>query len=360
MRVLPQLAAVAALTTTCLSCGDFFNPQEARPQGELVLGFEREMYVQTKAFADIPDTNEFILDVTDSKGKTVYSGAYGAAPLSILAADGTYVVSAVSSEFKAPAWDSPQYGDRQTVSVKSGSPADVQLLCRQLNAGVRLSIDPAFLSACPGGSLFLKSQEGKLLYGYMERRIAFFNPGKVSLILSEGGSDKTLLTRSLAAQEILTLNIHVDKAAGAASSGLRIQVDTTRNWTGADYTIGGGGNGGGASKGDALSVGAAQSAAGKKSTWVYGYIVGGDLTSSGASFEAPFKYRTNIAIASKSNCTDKGSCLSVQLPSGDVRSLLNLVDNPDNLGRRVFLKGDIVASYYGIPGLQNISDAEVE
>lgn len=363
MKKLHPSAAIAAILSVCCSCSDFFSPADSdKAQGEIVLGFEREMYMQTKALADIPDTNDFILTVTNSKGAAIYSGAYGAAPLSILASAGTYTVSVASCEFKAPAWDSPQYGDKQTVKVSAGTPANVQLLCRQINAGVRLSIDPDFLTSCPGASLLLKSADGKLLYSYTERRIAYFNPGNVSLIMSEGATDKTLLTRSLAAQEILTLHIMVSQSASgsSSSSGLHIQVDTSRNWTSADYTVGGGGSSGGSSKSDALSVSEAKSCIGKTGVWVYGYIVGGDLTSAGASFEPPFKYRTNMAIASKSGVTDKQACLSVQIPAGDIRSELNLVDNPDNLRRKVWLKGDVVASYYGIPGLQNITEAELQ
>ena len=48
--------------------------------------------------------------------------------------------------------------------------------------------------------------------------------------------------------------------------------------------------------------------------------------------------------------------MSVQLPKGDVRDALNLVDNPSNLKRKVYIKGDIVDAYYGIPGIKNISD----
>ena len=90
--------------------------------------------------------------------------------------------------------------------------------------------------------------------------------------------------------------------------------------------------------------------------WVYGYIVGGDLSSSRCSFDGPFSSRTNIVLASKSSCRDKQSCLSVQLAKGDVRDALNLVDHPENLGRKIYLKGDIVASYYGIEGLQGVSE----
>ena len=47
--------------------------------------------------------------------------------------------------------------------------------------------------------------------------------------------------------------------------------------------------------------------------------------------------------------------MSVELSKAAVRSALNLVDNPQNLGRKVFLKG-LVTQYYGLAGLKNVSD----
>ena len=120
--------------------------------------------------------------------------------------------------------------------------------------------------------------------------------------------------------------------------------------------FGGDDSGRGQDKETAFSVAQAKDHVGDTDVWVYGYIVGGDLTSSKCSFEGPFSSRTNIVLATKSTCTDKESCISVQLPSGKIRDALNLVDHEDNLGRKVFLKGDIVASYYGIVGVQSVSE----
>jgi hypothetical protein len=39
-----------------------------------------------------------------------------------------------------------------------------------------------------------------------------------------------------------------------------------------------------------------------------------------------------------------------------VRDALNLVSHPDLLGSRVYLKGNIVEAYYGIPGVKEVSD----
>lgn len=138
---------------------------------------------------------------------------------------------------------------------------------------------------------------------------------------------------------------------------MSIQVDTTRFWSEEDFIIGQGDQDGG-DRDKAYNIGQARSMAGKEDVWVYGYVVGGDLSSSSASFSGPFTSKTNLVIASRASASSKESCMSVQLQKGNIRDALNLVDNPDNLGRSVFLKGDIVESYYGIPGIQNITEYE--
>ena len=325
-------------------------------EGELRIAFAPGVEQVTRASSSIPDTSEFILTVTDSKGKVIYNGKYGDCPESMTVSAGSYVVKALSSEFTKPAFDAPQYGDEQCVAVPDGGAADVKLLCLQMNSGVKLRIAKDFLTGCPDGVLFLKSEQGKLMYGYSEKRIAYFLPGNVSLVLSENGSDQVLMSRTLLAQEILTLGVSV-ASSGTSSSGSRVSiaVDTTRNWVDASYVIGGQ-NDKGSDVDEAMTVQQARSSVGSKDVWVCGYIVGGDLTSANASFEEPFSSRTNILLGPKSSTEDKDACLSVQLPSGDMRDVLNLVDNPRNLHRKVYLRGDIVEAYYGIPGIKNISE----
>jgi hypothetical protein len=132
------------------------------------------------------------------------------------------------------------------------------------------------------------------------------------------------------------------------------------------YTIGDGSSSGGGNNGgqpqSAMSVAKAKENIGSEDVWVFGYIVGGDMTSgaNGISFESPFSSATNIAIADRSSVKDKNYCLSVQLSSGDLRDALNLKDNPENLGKMVYLKGNIVEAYYGIPGIKNITEYILE
>lgn len=343
------------LLLLCLAGCETFGVRKSK-DGELRIAFASEAELGTRASSDIPDTSEFMLTVTDSKGRVIYKGAYGDCPESLTVSSGSYIVKALSSEFSRPAFDAPQYGDEQCVVVPEGGAADVKLLCVQMNSGVKLRIAKDFLTGCPDGVLFLKSDQGKLMYGYSEKRIAYFLPGNVSLVLSENGSDQVLMSRTLLAQEILTLGVSVASSGSSSTGhGISIAVDTTRNWVGESYVIGGQ-NDKGSEVEDAMTVQQARSSAGSKDVWVCGYIVGGDLTSANASFDEPFSSRTNIMLGPKSSTVDKDVCLSVQLSSGDLRDALNLVDNPQNLHRKVYLRGDIVDAYYGIPGIKNVSE----
>lgn len=207
------------------------------------------------------------------------------------------------------------------------------------------------------------------MYGYSEKRIAYFNPGKVSLVLNNAGTDKTLFTKTLKSRQVLTVNVSAPSPAQSSSEGrIHIDVDTSRTWLYDNYVIGGGSSSGGTSSGNAsgntyktaYNVTQAKSEVGADGVWVYGYIVGGDMTSASISFDEPFSSDTNIAIAGRTSVSDKESCLSVSLPKGDIRDALNLADNPENLKRKVYLKGNIVESYFGIPGLRNVTDYVLE
>lgn len=349
--------------------GTFTDEQTAR--GSIVILFSSWSYRQTKAAAEfVPDTADFLLCVTSEKGDTAYSGSYGDSPSSIEVRPGTWTVSVRSSDFSSPKFSSPQYGDDQTIPVSSGETAKVKLICRQVNSGIRLHIKPDFLGSFPDGAIFVSSKEGRLLYSYNERRIAYFKPGPVSVTLDENLDDekgaKTLFTRTLSPCEILNVSISAPEGSGKTSiDDIRVDIDTTRNWSDYDFSIGndegrgggGAGNGSGSSIENAMDVAGAMAAGEVEDVWVYGYIVGCFRSSrSDLSNEAPFSISTNLAIASRKSVTDKEACIAVQLPVGDVREALNLVDNESNLGKKVFLKGDLVSRYLGTVGLQRVSD----
>lgn len=329
-------------------------------EGELKVSFAMYHESGTRTREAFPDTSEFWLKVMDSDGGTVYEGKFGDSPESLLVSPGSYTVNVVSGPFEKPAFSAPQYGDEQVVVVPSGGVGVVNLVCSQLNSGIRLRVSKEFLSVYPDGVLFLKSSEGKLMYGYSETRIAYFNPGPVSLVLSSGGVDKVLMTRTLLSCEIMTLKIAVKSGSGQSASvgDLSVAVDTSRCWIEDSYVIGDE-----SSKGDssssAMTVAQAMGSVGAKDVWVCGYIVGGNLTSASASFSEPFTSKTNLLLGPRSSSSSRSACMSVHLPAGSVRDGLNLVDNPHLLGRKVYLKGDVEASYFGLTGLKNTSEYQL-
>lgn len=351
-----RFVAVLQLLMLLAACARFDDDSGV---GTLKVSFDDVGGVMTRSLDPLPDTSDFHLIISDSSGKIVYEGDFGACPENIEVIAGTYVVKVISDEFSKPAFSSPQYGDEVCVVVPSGGVADVRLVCRQMNAGVQLNIDESFLRGCPDGSLFLTSGNGKLLYSYTEQRFAYFRPGTVSLVLSQGGKDETLLTRTLQAQQMLVLGVSVAQSGSNSSfqglGSMTIAVDTTKVWLEDDYVIGGSSDKGSSSE-DAMTVALAVSNGPEEDVWVSGYIVGGDLTSAAASFDGPFKSRTNVLLGPKSSTMNRDACIAVQLPAGAVRDALNLVDNPGMLRRKVCLRGDIVDAYYGLVGLKSVDD----
>ncbi|MFA6592654.1 MAG: DUF6359 domain-containing protein [Bacteroidales bacterium] len=355
LKILSTLTS--SLMFFCLFSCD--NQQEEENPGELRLSFNGYDYKKTKVSEEIPDTNDFILDIRKADGEVIYSGSYGDSPESFETAPGNYTVTVVSETFSKPQFASPQYGDTQVAVVTSGKTINVVLSCTQLNCGIKLNIASNFLTSYPHGVLFVKSDDGKLMYSYSEDRIAYFNPGKVALVLNNESKDETLFSRTLKARDVLVVGLSAPSKESSSNS-VRITLDTSRLWQSENYVIGDGETDGnsGKTKEESLSVAQAKAAVGAKGVWVHGYIVGGDLSSSGISFEPPFKSASNLAIASRSSADDKSQCLSVQV-SSDIRAALNLVDNPELIGERVFLQGDIVASYFGIVGIKEISEYEL-
>lgn len=91
--------------------------------------------------------------------------------------------------------------------------------------------------------------------------------------------------------------------------------------------------------------------------YVKGFIPGkvfdeGVFTASGA-------VATNLLLADAANVTDLNACIAVQLPTGEIRSALNLMDNPGNLGKEVVLCGSL-ENYFGKPGLKSVTSYSID
>ena len=100
------------------------------------------------------------------------------------------------------------------------------------------------------------------------------------------------------------------------------------------------------------------------SKYIKGYIVGyvpdkalneaifGDASSAET---AP----TNILLAAKADEKEVNNCMPIQLPSGDLRTALNLKNNPGNLKKELIICGNI-ETYFGAIGLKSPVYAKID
>lgn len=89
--------------------------------------------------------------------------------------------------------------------------------------------------------------------------------------------------------------------------------------------------------------------------WVKGFIVGwveGQSISTGAHFETPATVASNILIANSPDVRDYTQCVAVQLVAQtDIRTNVNLMDNPGNLGKTLEIQGAL-EKYFGVVGVK--------
>lgn len=100
---------------------------------------------------------------------------------------------------------------------------------------------------------------------------------------------------------------------------------------------------------------------GYSAVWVTGYIVGcvntnisNTCSERTADFSAPGPVQTNILMADNPDEKDWKNCISVQLPSGDARTALNIA-NAANKGKEVTILGTIGDKYCGVYGVKEVS-----
>lgn len=115
------------------------------------------------------------------------------------------------------------------------------------------------------------------------------------------------------------------------------------------------------SEANPYNVPAAIAKAEQTGVFVKAYIVGwvdGQVYESGCNFNGASSSATNILIAASADENDPAKCMPVQLPSGAVRTGINLLDNPGNYKKEVLLYGDIT-TYFRVPGLKNTKYAKI-
>lgn len=92
--------------------------------------------------------------------------------------------------------------------------------------------------------------------------------------------------------------------------------------------------------------------------WVKDYIVGVINSSYVYEFTSNTDVNTNIILSSNQNAGSESECIPIQLPAGEIRTGLNLSDNPNNLGQEVLLYGTL-EKYFRVPGVKNVTYSEI-
>lgn len=110
------------------------------------------------------------------------------------------------------------------------------------------------------------------------------------------------------------------------------------------------------SKSHPYTVSQAMEAQGKTGVWVKGYIVGAfDGSINKLVTDTTGQVRTNVALSDNMNETVVSNMIPVNITLTGLKNALNIADNPSNLNRLVFIKGDL-AAYYSVPGLRDTKE----
>ena len=192
---------------------------------------------------------------------------------------------------------------------------------------------------------------------------------QVSATLTEGTNWTNFLTAEISLTEYVnqTVTFAVKYISTDSKAGtMEIQSITIEEGSG-----GGGGGGTGQGSGtadDPYNVAAGIGLQGQGQTaWVHGYIVG--AVKSGTStvtsnddviWSGSFDSATNVVIADDANCNEITQCIIVNLPAGKpLRTQVNLMDNPDNLGKHLSVLGTL-RTYFGQAGLRDSNGTEAD
>lgn len=317
--------------------------------------------VESGAINNVLDSTKYILTIANSSGAVFYEGLYVNRPEMLYVKPGNYKVRITSEEFKEPGTLRPLFGQEVTVKAKKDSTICISLLSRQMTGGVRFEFTSGFLSWFKGTGLYLSRDTISFKYIYGSRDYVYFYPGTITVKYKNkdgyptytppdkpGYEDTVLFTRKLKATELVTIKLDYDLTK-VPSTGLSMKVDTTRTRVSEYYNVPG------IAPYGCQSVWYAQNHVGD-TLKLFGYIVGGDATSTSFSRVKPFKSKTNIVVAANDWQTLKEKTIAIELTEGPIRNALNLVDHPEHLKKPIAITGVIVDLYFGYPGMKKVTD----
>lgn len=332
------------------SC-DLLGPS-AKGKGELSFSLTQnpELFLKEGTFIksnpSYGDTNSYILTIRSVEGDQLYSGTYGNKPATFVVDAGSYDISLYSRKPNGPMFNSPIWGDSLTVVINSDEQVRVNFRCTQVNTGIRLSFTDEFKKRFPGRGVGILQDNKKVDYTYLESRFAYVMPRFFAVTYTYSDKDTILLHKKFEGGQMITMNLNYNQNP-ASSSNFTVSVDTARVWVSDKYNVG-------ASVPDGCyTIPQAKEMMGTDELIpIFGYIYGGDPSTTAFRIAPPFTSKSSLVIAPNMMVTNRDDCFVVELPSGKIREGLNLVDKPYILGRAVVVTGKVVEAYYGYPGVK--------
>ena len=321
-------------------------------KGALSIRMQKETAVRVKADVSFVD---YLIEIKDGSEGVVVSGSYSAIPDPVELDPGPYTVSALSEPMGAPAFDKPVYGSSVDVNVVAAVKNTLQMVCTQVNAGLRIVYKPEFEELYDSYSVEVTGMDGSLTYEKEEERTGYFASGTLEIVLSIDGEDPVQVSKNVIARDMLVLTIFPMEADPGTKGSIELQlsVDTTRVWRREEWKPGASASDG-LTPATAYTVAEAQTLESGENVWVCGYIVGGDASTSSFKTSPPFTANTNLVIADSPVEVLRANCMAIELPTSpaSLRAEFGMVANGATLlGRRCWFRGNIEA-YFGHPGLR--------
>ncbi len=305
------------------------------------------------------DSNAYRLCISTSSGVVVYDSSYVGRPETFYVKAGTYKIRVASREFTEPDIY-PLFGQEQSVKAKKDSTLRVAIVSSQLTGGIRFSFTHGFTSWFKGTGIYIKRDSITARYGYGTRHYLYFYPGELSVIYKNkdgypsytppdkpGYEDTVLFRRKLKATELVTIALDYDLTK-VSKDGFTFRADTLRIRKDEYFNLGG------IAPYGCNSVWYAQTHIGDTIN-LFGYIVGGDASSTTFTKAKPFTSKTNIVIGAQDWQALREKTIAVELPNNNIRNELNLVEHPEHLKKPIVIHGVVSDSYFGYPGLKNVT-----
>ena len=273
----------------------------------------------------------------------------GDLPSQITLPVGTYTVEAYSLEFFEPKFELPFYSGKATVEIEAGETKMASLKCSQANAGVQVVWSSDFSVMYNTFQAQIDCDQGYLHYSPDESRTGYFLPGTVSISILADGKIINSGTVTLFARDMVTVNLRTKESATGKLT-IDITVDETINNRNVDVIVDPDDTRG--SVKNPYNIEEAIAKQGENGVWIMGYIVG---ATNAQNFVNGTKQTTMVVLADHVDETNYTKTVLVQLPAGVLRNAINIVDNPENLHKKVAIRGNL-GTYSSRPGLVGITD----